>query len=176
MTDEHFDMDAALAMVSGQDMNKFYDLQIDETDKQALRNALEDIFQGSSVALWIAGNTLGDAWKIALDNMRDEMFATSRRDNLTVFLQRAVFEHRNIWMEKIRTNDNRGQKLQLNATDTTKMMNQANFQKQHGYDVIKQIFEKYDSGFKPAPVQIMEKPIKHERVYEREERVRERTK
>jgi len=111
MTDEHFDMDAALAMVSGQDMNKFYDLQIAETDKYALRNALEDIFQGSSVALWIAGNTLGDAWKIALDNMRDEMFATSRRDNLTVFLQRAVFDHRNIWMEKIRTNDNRGQKL-----------------------------------------------------------------
>ena len=181
MTDNKLNIDVALAMVAGQDMDRYFDKQVGEDDKQLLRDALENIFQGLSVILWVRGGTLRDAWNMALDNMRDEFFATSRRDVLTVFLQRAVFEHRTKWAEKMRTNDNRAQTfdmLHLNKTDTTRMLNQAEFQKQQGYNTIKQIFEKYDSGFKPTPRQqpVAEHIITREHVHEREEHVRERVK
>jgi len=181
MTDERLNVDAALAMVAGQDMNKFYNAQVSEDDKQMLRYALENIFQGSSVALWIAGGTLGNAWNKALDNMRDEFFTTSRRDIVTVFLQHAVFEHRSKWTDKIRTNDNRAQTFNmmgLNKFDTERMLRQAETQKQNGYDIIKQVFLKYDGGFRPAPKspQTNEQIITRERVNTRDERVRERTK
>lgn len=181
MTDDRFSIGAALAMAAGQDMDKFYDVQVSDDDKRALRIALENIFQGSSVILWVRGGTLRDAWNTALDNMRDEFFATSRRDILTVFLQRAVFEHRTKWTEKMRTNDNRAQTfdlLRLSKADTDKMLDQAKFQREQGYNVIKQIFEKYDSGFKPTqkPQKTVEHVMARECVHEREERVRERTK
>lgn len=181
MTDNHFDIDSALAMVAGTDMNKFFNSQIDESDKQLVRDALENIFQGSSVILWIHGGTLQNAWNTALDNMRDEFFNTSRRDVFTVFLQRAVFEHRNKWHEKIRTNDNRAQTftmLNLNKYDTDKMEQQANQQKLYGYDVITKLFLKYDGGFKatPKPNKNNEHTINREHTHEREERVRERHK
>ena len=181
MTDNHLNIDAALAMASGEDMTVFYNSQISEDDKLLVRGALENIFQGSSVILWVHGGTLRDAWNTALDNMRDEFFATSRRDILTVFLQRAVFEHRDKWNEKMRINENRAQTfdmLQLNKTDTDNMIKQAQFRKQQGYDTIKQIIDKYDSGFRsvPKPQKIHSHVIIRERVHEREERVRERTK
>ena len=179
MANESFDIEKALAMAAGHDMGKFYDLQISEDDKQLLHDALENIFQGSSVILWVHGGTLSDAWKKTLDSMRDEFFATSRRDVLTVFLQHAVFEHRNKWMEKIRTNDNCNQIFALlgaSKTDEDKMLKQAMLQKQQGYDVIKKIIEKYDSGFVPKPVS-KDKPILNlAREHEHDEYVRERTK
>jgi len=181
MADKQFNMEKALAMAAGQDINVFYDNRVSEDDKKLLRDALENIFQGSSVILWISGGILKDAWNTALDNMRDEFFATSRRDVLTIFLQRAVFEHRNKWIEKIRNNDNRNQTFALlgvSKTDKDNMINQAEFQRQQGYTVIKQIFEKYDNGFKPTvkPEKIAVKTVIRERENVREERVRERTK
>ena len=181
MKDDHFTIGAAFAMAAGQDMDEFYDVQIDECDKRSVRDALENIFQGSSIILWVRGGTLRDAWNTTLDNMRDEFFATSRRDILTIFLQRAVFEQRTKWTEKMRVNSNRAQTfdmLHLSQSDTTKMLNQAEFQKQQGYDTIKQIFEKYDNGFKPTqkPQKINSNVAMREHIYEREEHVRERTK
>ena len=181
MTDNRFDIDSALAMVAGSDMNRFFNAQVDESDKQLVRDALENIFQGLSVILWIHGGTLQNAWNTALDNMRDEFFNRSRRDVFTVFLQRAVFEHRNKWTEKMRTNDNRAQTfaaLNLNKYDTDKMAQQANQQKLYGYDVITKLFLKYDGGFKatPKPEQTVAHTINMEHENTREGRVRERTK
>ena len=181
MTDNRFDVDAALAMVAGTDMNKFFNSQIDESDKQLVRDALENIFQGSSVILWVQGGTLRDAWDSALDKMRAEFFNTSRRDVFTIFLQRAVFEHRDKWTDKMRTNDNCAQTfamLNLNKYDTDKMVQQATQKQQQGHNIITQLFLKYDTGFKstPKPEQHVVQTLNMERVNTHEERVRERTK
>ena len=182
MTDKSLDIEKALAMAAGQDMRVFCKAQIDDADKLLLPGAVENIFQGSSVILWVRGGTLGDAWNTTLDNMRDEFFATSRRDILTVFLQRAVFEHRNQWQEKIRCNDNRAQTfdmLALSKIDTENMLKHAEFQRQQGYDIIKKIIQKYDSGFKAAPKQNVGDAHVSELVHQHQhenEYVRERTK
>ncbi len=150
MTDKSWDIDTALAMVAGQDVASIYNASVDDADKQIIRDALENIFQGSSVIFWSKGGTLQTAWTTALDVMRDEFFATSRRDALTIFLQRAVFEQREMWTKKMMSNDNRFQTISvlgLNGDKTQELLKHAQFQKQQGYDAIKKLFEKYDAGF-----------------------------
>ena len=182
MTDKSLDLEKALAMAAGQDMEKFYNAQIADGDKQLLRDALENIFQGKSIIEWANGGNLQHAWNTSLDDMRDEFFATSRRDILTVTLQRLVFEHRNKWHEKIRINDNRLQIMcdTIDKNTIPELLEHAEFQKQQGYDVIKKIFEKYDNGFKPVQLKTQDTCVLnmvHERKLEREhEYVRERVK
>ncbi len=113
--------------------------------------------------------------------MRDEFFTTSRRDVLTIFLQRAVFEHNKKWSAKMISNDNRFQMisgLKLNAEQTQELLKQAQFQKQQGYDTIKKLFQKYDDGFKPAKntAKNVVNTLNIERGRERDEYVHERTK
>ena len=100
MTDKNADIEKALAMAGGQDMKKFYTSQIRAQDQRAIRDALENIFQGKTLIEWSKGVSLLSAWKSALDSIRDEFFATSRRDAFTINLQRLVFEHRNFWQIK----------------------------------------------------------------------------
>lgn len=181
MTDNSLDIETALAMAAGQDIHAIYDNSVDDADKQLVRDALENIFQGSSVILWANGGTLQNAWNITLNNMRDEFFTTSRRDVLTIFLQRAVFEHNKKWSAKMISNDNRFQMisgLKLNAEQTQELLKQAQFQKQQGYDTIKKLFQKYDDGFKPAKntAKNVVNALNMERGRERDEYVHERTK
>lgn len=180
MTDKSWDIDTALAMVAGQDVATIYNASVDDADKQIIRDALENIFQGSSVIFWSKGGTLQTAWTTALDVMRDEFFATSRRDALTIFLQRAVFEHREMWMKKMMSNDNRFQTISvlgLNGDKTQELLKHAQFQKQQGYDAIKKLFEKYDTGFKPVASHIKSQTKELNIEHSREnENVRTRTK
>lgn len=182
MTDNSLDIEKALAMASGQDMNKFFKSQVSNDDQNLIRDALENIFQGKSVIEWSNGGTLMSAWNTTLDVMRNEFFATSNRDVITMTLQRLVFEHRNKWQDKIRSNDNRLNTMRdtINSNAIPELLKHAEFQKQQGYDIIKKIIDKYASGFKPVkPVpqdaHILQATL--ERTNEREkEHIYERTK
>lgn len=177
MTDKTWDIEKALAMAAGQDVGQFYNTQINEDDKQLLRDAIENIFQGRSVIKWTNGGNLQSAWNYALDAIRDEFFATSRRDIITIFLQHTVFEHRNKWNNIMMSNDNRFQVMTdvVKQSDIAVLAKHAEFQIQQGYETIKKIIQKYDNGFRPVPNQ--NQPMAHTLAKDREnEYIHERTK
>lgn len=183
MTDNSLDIEKALAMVNGQNMNSFYESQVSNDDQQLVRDALENIFQGISVIEWANGGMLMDAWNRALDSIRDEFFATSCRDVFTMTLQRLVFEHRNKWQDKIHSNDNRLHIMRdtIKSDAIPELVKHAQFQKQQGYEIIKKLIDKYSSGFKTVKPQINQDNrvpnIVREKKLEREnEYVRERSK
>ena len=88
-----FDFEKTLAMLSGQSAQDFDAIQISETDKTIINNAIEVLFTGISLQQWLTGVQLGQAWTNAFDILRDIVFSIPIENSATKYVRFATFEH-----------------------------------------------------------------------------------
>ncbi|MBO4746322.1 MAG: hypothetical protein J5613_04625 [Alphaproteobacteria bacterium] len=113
------DVSKLMAMVCGQNRNDFDMNSIPLEIRNQIDNALESVFIGKSTLLWLNGGKLIDAWNIALNDLRDTMFAIPNTSPVVIYLRMAVFNHRAKWNAKMMHSDERNTVACIN-TDVEK--------------------------------------------------------
>ena len=101
------DVSKILAMVNGRDRNDTDSVNITDQDQEKIDDAIESIFLGKSILLWVQGGKLVDAWTHALDDVRQELFAIPNKCPAVQYLRIAVFNHHNAWSRKMMASNER---------------------------------------------------------------------
>ncbi len=130
-----------LSMLQGSDRNMTDITNVSPDVRAKINDALESLFLGRSLLLWVDGGDLLAAWTRALDDMRDELFKIPNNSPVVEYLRIAVFEHRTRWNNKMLISNERKSIAQFNnETEKAELCNHANMLIRVGrqtiYDII----------------------------------------
>ncbi len=138
------DVSKILAMVNGHDRHENETIAIAKQDQEKINDAIESIFMGKSILLWIQGGKLVDAWIRALDEMRSELFAIPNKCCAVTYLRNAVFNHHNQWQRKMTASNERNSVAQINnKSEYDKLVDHANTLISVGEQTISDMIRKY---------------------------------
>lgn len=102
-----FDTSKMLSMISGHNRNETDMTAVSDETKSQIDNAIENIFVGKSILVWVNGGKLMDAWNTALDQLREELFCIPKISLVVEYLRIAIFNHRSNWHTKMLHSDER---------------------------------------------------------------------
>jgi hypothetical protein len=163
-----------MAMVNGQDRNDFDCKTVSIENRTKIDDAIESVFIGKSMLVWVNGGKLINAWNTALDNLRDELFSIPNTSNVVAYLRQAVFNHRTNWKHKMmQSNERNSIALFKNNTEKEELVEHANALINTGFNTIKYIIENSscDSAHKQNNANthkmVRELSMTRERTYER---------
>ena len=141
-----------MAMINGKNRN---DVSLDSIPKEIciqIDNAIESIFLGKSMLIWVNGGKLIDAWQCALDNLREEMFAIPNKSVRVEYLRRAVFNHRKNWKIKMNQSDERNSFANFDSGDEKQeIIEHAHALLASGTNILKHIIESDDETGRTIP-------------------------
>ena len=136
-------MDATLekliAMADGQNRDDFDANAIPLGTRNKIDDALESIFKGKSILIWVLGETLGVAWNNAMIELRDQIFQISGDTPIVQYLRVAVFALRDRWNAKILQSNERNSLANVAGEDLAKMRDYANSLVETGTNTINEI-------------------------------------
>ena len=89
-----FELEQIFEKVSGENLENRAQNIVSESDKAQIEFAFDEIFSGLSVLEWMNNIKLIDAWKIALDKLRDFIFSIQDQSYIVDYLRPAVFRFR----------------------------------------------------------------------------------
>lgn len=89
-----FELEQIFEKVSGENLENRAQNIVSESDKAQIEFAFGEIFSGLSVLEWMNNIKLIDAWKIALDKLRDFIFSIQDQSYIVDYLRPAVFRFR----------------------------------------------------------------------------------
>lgn len=142
------DVSKILAMVNGHDRHDSAVATIAEQDQEKINDAIESIFMGKSILLWLQGGKLVDAWTRALDEVRSELFAIPNKCCAVAYLRTAVFNHHSQWQHKMTASNERNSIAQIkDKAEYDKLVDHANTLIAVGEQTISDMIRKYsDTG------------------------------
>lgn len=161
-----------IAMAAGQNRDCFDENSISSEVRGKVDGALDSIFRGKSILIWTRGGKLCDAWKAAMDELRDEIFAIKNTAPIIEYLRIAVFAVREKWEIKITQSNERNSTV--NGASDTELNDLKNYAKsliETGTQVIKDLisvgaFACSERGVQKNRPMNMERVRGHEREYE----------
>ena len=128
-----------MAKVSGENVERYAERVIADSEKAQINFAFDEIFSGLSLLEWIQGATLGDAWKKSLDKLRDFIFSIDEQNFVMDYLHMAVFEFRNKTLKIMSQSIHINEKMQHSAEQSEKLKQSAEEKIQNGLDILKNI-------------------------------------
>ena len=132
-------LEKLIAMADGQNRDNF-DLNVIPSDtRKKIDDALELIFKGKSISIWILGETLGIAWNNAMTELRDQIFQISGDAPIVQYLHIAVFALRDRWNAKMLQSNERNSVANVFGDDLAKMRDYANSLIESGTNTINTI-------------------------------------
>ncbi len=135
-----FELDKIMAKVSGENRENMAQYIISNTDKAQIDFAFNEIFSGISLLEWMKKITLADAWKIALDKLRDFVFSIQEQSYVVDYLHNAVFEFRKKQIKQtLETSIHANEYIQCPANKYDELKEKANSKIQTGTDIIKNL-------------------------------------
>ena len=173
------DFDKTIAMLNGQSIDSFMDSQLTNQDKSQIDNAIETLFSGLSLKNWLDGGTLGNAWTVALDAVRDIIFAVQQKNPATLYAQSATFRHRAKWQSQIIASRTAQEFIRCPDDQRNAWYENANIKIQNSIEILRQKFTAFESGTPRKPITNVHQHTNQnmntigEREHERE-RVREK--
>lgn len=119
-------LEKLIAMADGQNRGDFDANTVPSDIRNKIDDALESIFKGKSILIWILGETLGVAWNNAMIELRDQIFQISGDTPIVQYLHLAVFALRDRWNVKILQSNERNSLANVTGEDLVKMRDYAN--------------------------------------------------
>lgn len=130
-------LDKALALISGKSISEYESSQMTDTDRMQINNAIDILFSGLSLKCWLSGSTLADAWTVALDELRNMVFAISVDNVANQYARAITFKHRAKWQNKINLALYGNKKIECSASQRPVWMADAESKIQNGYDILR---------------------------------------
>lgn len=135
-----FDIEKLLVKASGENVEHYMNAVISDTDKAQIEYAFDEIFSGLSLLHWIKKNTLSDAWKKTLDDMRDFVFSVDGAGFVIDYLRKAIFAYRT---KKLKALDSSVHANEYCPCDKNNILEKSAKEKiQNGTDIIMNIIHK----------------------------------
>ncbi len=162
-----------IAMAAGQNRDCFDENSISSEVRGKIDDALDSIFRGKSILIWTRGGKLCDAWKSAMDELRDEIFAIKNTTPIIEYLRIAVFALREKWNIKITQSNERNSVVDgASNAELNDLKNYANSLIESGMRVIKDLisvgaFACSERGTQKTRFMNMERAKTREREHER---------
>lgn len=148
----NMDFEQTIAMLNGQSIDSFMDNQLTNQDKLQIDNAIETLFSGLSLKNWLDGGTLGNAWTVALDAVRDTIFAVQQKNPATMYAQSATFRHRAKWQSQIIASRNSQELIRCPDNQRNAWYENANTKIQNSIEILRQKFIAFESGTPRKPI------------------------
>ena len=139
------DFEKTMAMLSGQSVDTFMLNQLTDQDKAQINNAIDTLFSGLSLKNWLDGGTLGNAWKNALDTLRDVVFAFPYNNPATKYAQSAVFIHRQKWHSQIVASRDAQETIKCPTNQRDAWYQDANIKIQNSVEILRQKISDFES-------------------------------
>lgn len=119
-------LEKLIAMADGQNRDDFDANAIPSDVRNKIDDALESIFKGKSILIWVLGETLGVAWNNAMTELRDQIFQISGDTPIVQYLHLAVFALRDRWNAKMLQSNERNSFANVAGENLVKMRDYAN--------------------------------------------------
>ena len=119
-------LEKLIAMADGQNRDDFDANAIPSDVRNKIDDALESIFKGKSILIWVLGETLGVAWNNAMVELRDQIFQISGDTPIVQYLRVAVFALRDRWNAKMLQSNERNSFANVAGENLVKMRDYAN--------------------------------------------------
>lgn len=131
------DFEKLMAKVSGENTKDFAKRIISNADKQQIKFAFDQMFVGLSLLEWMKKVTLGDAWRISLDKMRDYIFSINGEDYILDYLRVSVYEHRQQTMKMLSDSEHTNEYINYPVEQFPELEKSATAKIQNAVDIIK---------------------------------------
>ena len=170
-----FDIEKILVKASGENVDKYANRVISDSDKAQIDFAFEEMFSGLSLINWMKKTTLSCAWKQSLDKIRDSIFSINEHGFVIDYIRRAVFDFRNKKLKALESSEHANEYIQTDGVDINVLESRAREKIQNGINIINNIIYSASdlSNTRRNPTQdiminnrVCEKENEHE--YERE--------
>lgn len=125
-----------IAMAAGQNRECFDENSIPSDIRNKVDGALDSIFRGKSILIWTRGEKLGVAWELAMNELRDEIFAIKNTAPIVEYLRIAVFTLRNQWKAKTLQSNERNSVANVSGNELADLQSYANSLIESGTRVI----------------------------------------
>lgn len=156
------DLDKVLALVGGQSPSEYEMAQLKDTDKAQIENAIDVLFSGLSLRNWLSGGTLGDAWTVALDKLRDIVFSISVDNVASKYARAITFKHRTKWLNKINLTLHVNEKIQCSDIQRPTWQADAETKIKNGLEILQRKIAEYSTATPRKPAtQDMTPVFKH---------------
>ena len=166
-----------MAKISGENTEKFAERVVSDSDKNQINFAFEKIFNGLSLLEWMHDVVLWDAWKIALDELRDFVFAIPEKNYVVDYLRIAVFEYKKQALKNVQSSVHAYEKINYPKNKFPELEKSANENVQIGVEIIQKLVQKNATQNTVMPQHTIERNMERENQYTRErEYERERNK
>lgn len=140
-----FELEQIFAKVSGENVENPATRIVSESDKAQIDFAFEQIFSGQSVLEWMTGIQLIDAWKVALDKLRNFIFSIQEQSYVVDYLHHAVFAFRKKQINQtLQTSIHANEYMQYPKSKYTQIEQSAKEKIQDGIDIIKSLLSVAD--------------------------------
>ena len=144
------DFEKTLALLDGQTVDAYIRSQLSDTDKQQIDSAIEILFSGFSLQKWLSGVTLGEAWKMALDLVRDYVFSFTMSNPATTYARTATFQHRKQWMVKIVSALHANEIINCPPEKFSAWQEDASIKIQNGADMLRNVITNFSAPSAPV--------------------------
>lgn len=125
-----------IAMAAGQNRNCFDENSISSEIRGKIDDALDSIFRGKSILIWVHGGKLSVAWKSAMDELLDQIFQIKNTAPIVEYLRIAVFELRKKWEIKELQSNERNSVANVSGQELINLCDYANSLIESGTSVI----------------------------------------
>ena len=151
-----------IAMAAGQNRNYFDQNSIPSDIRDKVDGALDSIFRGKSMLIWIRGGKLGVAWESAMNELRNEIFAIKNTAPIVEYLRIAVFTLRNQWKAKTLQSNERNSVANVSGNELADLQSYANSLIESGTKVINDLINTtVSTNFEHKPQQTLSKNMEH---------------
>lgn len=170
----NIELDNIFAKISGENIDYASLRVISDTDKAQVNFALNELFSGLSLLEWMNKCTLADAWKIAMDKLRDYIFSITEQTYIVDYLRHAVFDFRRKTLHDLQSSIHANEFIQYPSDKHPELEESAHIKIQTGMDIIKNLLaqpaykQPIKNNTKPTKqANIMQHTKENEREYER---------
>jgi len=163
-----------MAKVSGENIEKFSERIISDSDKTQIVFAVNQLFLGMSLLEWMKPKTsLADAWRASLDKIRDYVFSFNEQNYIIDYLRIAVFEHRQQALKTLESSLHMNEYINYPIEQYPELEKSANEKIKMAIDILKKVLSNLEPG-KPENIQRTpdDRILQQQREYEHD---RERT-
>lgn len=109
-------MDALLQqkmmIIAGENVQKSQEKQLAVADKKKLSDAYIKLFIGLSFSNWLRGQTLGQAWYNALEQLKSYIATKDKNNPAAMYLNQVYAAHSTKWKQVVMTNPNKDAKIE----------------------------------------------------------------
>ena len=134
-----FELEQIFAKVSGENREIMAVHIISDTDKAQIDFAFNEIFSGLSLSEWMLKVTLDEAWKIALDKLRDFVFSINEQSYMVDYLRHAVFDFKKRTLRNLESSIHANEYIQCPADKYSELEESANTKIQNGIDILRNL-------------------------------------